>query len=99
MSVPVSSFLCTDLPPTTEVNQQSLSAFFLSSQALCSELKPHLGGILAECCSLIGSGGAIHTDVSAVPMWIRFLEGPRQTEAIRSLSKWPLGPGNGSPTK
>lgn len=43
---------------------------------------------------MIGFGGAIHTDVSTVPMWIRFLERPRQTETIRALSKWPLVPGN-----
>lgn len=42
--------------------------------------------------------GAIYTDVSVVAIWIKFLEGPILTEAIRSLSKWPLGPGNGSLT-
>ncbi len=45
----VSPFMCTDLLPTTEVNQQSLSGSLSFISALCSELRPHLEGILAEC--------------------------------------------------
>lgn len=41
-------FRCTDLLPTTEVNQQSLFALSFIS-ALCSKLRPHLEGIVAEC--------------------------------------------------
>lgn len=90
----VSLFLCTDLLQTTEVNQQSLFALSLSSQ-----LSVQSSGLIwweywQSVCSLIGFGGVIHTDVSVVPMWIRFLEEPRQAKAIRSFFKWALGSGN-----
>lgn len=92
-----STFLCSDLPPSAEVNQQFLSALFPSSQ-LSAQFSSGLiwREYWQSVCSLIGSRGAIHTDVSVVLVWIRFLEGPRQTKAIRFLLKWPLGLGNGS---
>lgn len=92
-----SPLLCTDLLLTRGVNQQSLSGFSLSSQSSVESSGLIWREYWQSVCSLIGFAGVIHTDVSLVPMWIRLLEGPRQTEAIRSLCKRPQGPGNGSP--
>ena len=75
------------------INNPSLLSLFHLSPLFTAQASS--GGNIGSVCSLIGFGGAIHTDVSVVPMWIRCLEGPRQSEAIRSLFKWPLGPGNG----
>jgi len=73
----------------------SLSSFQIRPESALVRALVSSGGNIDSVCSLIGFEGAIRTDVSVVPMWIRFLEGPRKTEAIRSFSKWPLGPWNG----
>lgn len=70
----VSLLLCTDLLLTTEVNQQSLSGFSLSSQSSVESSGLIWREYWQSVCSLIGFAGAIHTDVSVVLMWIRLLE-------------------------
>lgn len=77
------------------INNPSLLSLFHLSPLFTAQASSggNIGRVFVPWLAL---GGAIHTDVSVLPMWIRYLEGPRQTEAIRSLFKWPLGPGNGS---